>query len=65
MGEGGDALLAQELDALWREGVVVPLPRELRLDVALRGERLERLDNLEVRNVEVFMLGCVVIFLGD
>lgn len=54
--------LAEVLYALGRERVVVPLPRKLRLDVAAGCERLERLDHLEVGNVELLMLGSVEVF---
>ncbi len=47
--------LAKVLNTLVGEGVEVPLPRELGVDVAARGERLESLDNLEVGDLE---LGC-------
>lgn len=37
---------AEVVETLWGEGVVVPLPRELGLEVAARGERLAGLDHL-------------------
>ncbi|KAI3481413.1 hypothetical protein L1887_56240 [Cichorium endivia] len=48
--------LAQVLDTLVSEGVEVPLPRELRVHVAARGERLQRLDHLEVGDLELGVL---------
>jgi hypothetical protein len=38
--------LAEVVEALWGEGVVVPLPRELGLEVAARGQGLAGLDDL-------------------
>lgn len=45
--------LAEVVKTLWGEGVVVPLPRELGLQVAARGERLASLDDLESMLVHV------------
>lgn len=51
---GGDDLggevepLAEVVETLGGEGVVVVLPRELGLDVAARGQRLASLDDIEV-----------------
>ena len=57
--------LAQVVEALGGEGVVVVLPRELRLDVAARRERLARLDDEQVLGVDVVVLGQVEVLLGD
>ena len=59
------APFTEVLDALRGERVVVPLPRELGLDVALRREALQRLDHLQVRDVEVLVLRRVVVLLRD
>jgi len=56
---------AEVFDALGSDSVVVVLPRELRLDETLGGQTLEGLDNFEVRNVEIFVFGEVVVFLGN
>lgn len=53
------------VDTLGGEGVVVPLPGELRLDEALGCQTLHGLDDLKVRHIELFVLGGVVVFLGD
>jgi hypothetical protein len=42
--------LPEVVETLGGEGVVVVLPRELGLDVAARGQGLERLDDIEVAN---------------
>lgn len=57
--------LAEELNALGGEGVVVVLPRELGLDEALGGEALQGLDHLEVGHIELFVLGRIVVLFGD
>lgn len=44
---------------------VVVLPRELGGEVALGGQGLARLDDLEVGDIELGVLGSVVILLGD
>jgi hypothetical protein len=50
------------LNALWGENVVVPLPRELSLDESLGSQALEGLDDLEIGNIELFMLRRVEVF---
>jgi hypothetical protein len=57
--------LAKVVETLGGEGVVVVLPRELGLDIAARGQRLARLDNVQVLGVDVVVLGKVVVLLGD
>lgn len=57
--------LAEVLNTLVGEGVVVVLPRELGLDVASRGQRLHGLDDVEVLGVDVLMLRLVEVLLGD
>jgi hypothetical protein len=41
------------------------LPRELSLDETLGGQRLHNLDDFKVRNVEISVLGKVIILRGD
>lgn len=41
------------------------MPRELGLDEALGGQALESLDDLQVGNVKLLVLGGIVIFFGD
>jgi hypothetical protein len=57
--------LAEVVETLGGEGVVVVLPRELGLDEAARGERLAGLDHVEVLGVDVVVLGEVEVLLGD
>lgn len=57
--------LAQVVEALWGEGVVVVLPRELGLDVTTGGKRLAGLDDVQVLGVDVVVLWKVVVLLGD
>ena len=57
--------LAQVVETLWGEGVVVVLPRELGLDVTTGGERLAGLDDVQVLGVDVVVLWKVVVLLGD
>ncbi len=59
------APFTEVLNALGGENVVVPLPRELSLHVALGGKALQSLDNLEVGDVKLFVLRRIVILLGD
>ena len=56
--------LAKVINALGGEDVVVPLPRELRLHETLGGKALHGLDDLEVRHIELFVLGGIVVLLG-
>ena len=53
------------VNTLISEGIVVPLPRELGLDKTLGGQRLHDLDDFEVRDVEIGVLGKVVILRSD
>jgi hypothetical protein len=57
--------LAEVVEALWGQGVVVPLPAELGLEEAARGERLASLDDIEVLGVDLAVLGQVEVFLRD
>ena len=57
--------LAQVVETLWGEGVVVVLPRELGLDVTTGGKRLAGLDDVQVLGVDVVVLWKVVVLLGD
>lgn len=59
------APLAEEVNALGGENVVVPLPGELGLHEALGGKALHGLDDLKVRHIELLVLGGVVVLLGD
>lgn len=67
---GGDDLggevqpLAEVVDALGGQRVVVVLPRELSLDITAGIERLASLDDEEVLGVDVVVLGEVVVLLG-
>lgn len=47
------------------ESVVVVLPRETGLSIALGGQRLKSLDNVKVLSVDFLMLGLVVILLSN
>ena len=57
--------LAQVVETLWGEGVVVVLPRELGLDVTTGGKRLAGLDDVQVLGVDVVVLWKVIVLLGD
>jgi hypothetical protein len=67
---GGDNLggkvkpLAEIVETLGGQGVVVPLPRELSLDIAARVERLKSLDDKEVLGVDLGVLGEVEVLRG-
>jgi len=52
-------------ETLVGEGVVVPLPRELGLDESLGSEGLHGLDNLEVSDGHVGVLGSVEVLGSD
>jgi hypothetical protein len=41
------------------------LPRELGLDEAPGSQALESLDDLQVGDVELLVLGCIEVFFGD
>jgi len=58
-------VLAQVLNTLIGQGVVVVLPRELGLDELLGVQGLESLDDLEVRDIDLIVLGGVEVLLGD
>lgn len=53
---------AEVLESLGGKSVIVPLPREPRLDVTARIEGLEHLDHLEVWDVQFLVLRGVEIF---
>ena len=57
--------LAKVVNTLVGEGVVVVLPRELGLDIATRSQRLHSLDDLEVGDINILVLGEVVVLRGD
>ena len=65
MAKVGYAPLAEVVNALGGEDVVVPLPGELGLHETLGGEALHGLDDLEVGDIELFVLRRVVVLLGD
>lgn len=56
---------AEVVETLGGESVVVVLPGELSLDVAAAGKRLASLDDVEVLSLNVWVLGEVVVLLGD
>jgi hypothetical protein len=56
--------LAEVIEPLRSEGVVVVLPRELGLDVSTGCKRLACLDNVQVLGVNVVVLRKVVVLLG-
>ena len=60
-----DAPFTEVFNTLWRENIVIPLPRKLGLDVTLRGQALQGLDDLEIWDVEFFMLRRVEVFLRN
>jgi hypothetical protein len=63
---GGDVEVLSEVgETLVGEGVVVPLPRELGLDESLGGEGLHSLDDLEVSDSHVGVLGSVKVLGSD
>lgn len=55
---------AEVVETLGGQGVVVPLPGELGLDIAARVERLASLDDKEVLGVDVGVLGKVEVLRG-
>ena len=67
---GGDDLggevqpLAEVVDTLRGQGVVIVLPRELGLDIAAGIERLARLDDEEVLGINVVVFRKVEVLLG-
>ncbi len=56
---------AEVVETLGGQGVVVVLPRELGLDIAARGEGLASLDNEQVLDVDIGVLGEVEVLGGD
>ena len=59
------APLAEVLDTLRGEDVVIPLPGELGLHKSLGRKALHGLDDLQVGDIELLVLRCVVVLLGD
>lgn len=57
--------LSEVVETLGGQGVVVPLPRELSLDVAAAGQGLQSLDDIQVLNIELGVLREVVVLGGD
>lgn len=53
------------INTLISESIVIPLPRELSLDETLGGQRLHDLDDFEVGDIEVSVLGKVEILRSD
>lgn len=58
-------VLTQVLNTLVGKGVVIVLPRELSLNVTLRGQRLQGLDDIQVLGVDLLVLWLVEVLLGD
>jgi len=56
--------LAEVVETLRCQGVIVVLPRELRLDIAPGVERLARLDDKKVLRIDVRVLRKVEVLLG-
>ena len=56
---------AKVVETLGGQGVVVVLPRELGLDIAARGEGLASLDDEQVLDVDIGVLGEVEVLGGD
>lgn len=56
--------LTEVFDTLVSERIVVPLPRELGLDVALRVEALHGLNDIEVLDLQV-LVNTFKVFLSD
>ena len=57
-----DIPLAKVGNAIRGEYIVIILPRELGLYETLRGETLKSLDDLEIRNIKVFVLRRIKVF---
>jgi hypothetical protein len=57
--------LAEVVNTLVGKRVVVVLPRELSLDITAGGQGLHSLDDLQVRDINVLVLGEVVVLGGD
>lgn len=57
-----NAPFTEILNALGGEDIVIPLPGELCLDVSLGGQTLKSLDDLEVRDIEFFVLRRIEVF---
>lgn len=53
--------LAEVIETLWGEGVVVVLPGELSLDISTGGEGLKSLDHVEVLGVNLWMLWEIIL----
>lgn len=58
-------VVSQEFNTFFGQGVVVVLPRELSLDVTLRGQGLQSLDDIQVLGVNILVLGLVKVLLSD
>lgn len=57
--------LAEVVETLGGEGVVVVLPGELSLDIAAGGKGLASLDDVKVLGIDVVVLGKVVVLLRN
>lgn len=57
--------LTQIIQPFGRQGVVVPLPAELRLEIFARRQRLTRLDHVEVLRVDLLVFREVEVFLRN
>jgi hypothetical protein len=58
-------VLAQVLNTGIGQSVVVVLPRELGLDVLLRVQGLKSLDDLQVGDIQLVVLGSIEVLLGN
>jgi hypothetical protein len=57
--------LAEVIETLWGEGVVVVLPGELSLDVSAGGKGLKSLDHVEVLGVNLWVLWEIILLWGN
>lgn len=57
--------LAEVVETLRRQGIIIILPRETSLDIAAGVERLAGLDDEEVLGVDIGVLGEVEVLRGD
>lgn len=62
---GDVQLCSQVLETFIGQRVVVPLPRELGLDVTLGGQGLHGLDDPQVLDINLLVLGLVEVLLGN
>lgn len=65
MNPTGDGPFTKVLYTFGGDGVVVVLPGELSLDESSGCQALQSLDDLEIGDIKLVVLWCVIIFLGD